>query len=211
MPVKFFPSIVALAAAFVLSSPLVAAADEAATPTANPARGAKIAYTCLGCHAIADYRNAYPDYHVPKLGGQHADYIVAALSEYRSGARPHPTMRSQATPMDDQTLRDIAAFFATPTPAKSGGAAIGTAPKAAETCQACHGADGVGILPEYPTLAGQHADYIEQALRAYRKGTRQNAIMQGMAAALTDEDIKSLAHYFATQKPGLWVPALPGH
>jgi len=187
-----------------------AAADDAAAPAGDPAHGAKVAYTCLGCHGIADYRNAYPDYHVPKVGGQHADYIVAALTEYRSGARPHPTMRSQATPMNDQTLRDIAAYFASSTPAKAGSGPVGTAPKAAETCVACHGADGVGILPEYPTLAGQHADYIEQALRAYRKGTRQNAIMQGMAAALSDDDVKALAHYFAAQKPGLWVPALPG-
>ena len=210
MSAKFSLSVVALAAAVLLSSPRPAVADDAAAPAGDPAHGAKVAYTCLGCHGIADYRNAYPDYHVPKVGGQHADYLVSALGEYRSGARPHPTMRSQATPMSDQMIRDIAAYFASATPAKSGGAPVGTAPKAAETCVACHGADGVGILPEYPTLAGQHADYIEQALRAYRKGTRQNAIMQGMAAALTDEDVKALAHYFSVQKPGLWVPALPG-
>lgn len=206
MPAKFFSSIVAVAAALVLSSPVSAVADEAASQAANPAHGAKVAYTCLGCHGIADYRNAYPDYHVPKLGGQHADYLVAALAEYRSGARPHPTMRSQATPMDDTMLHDIAAYFSTATPAKSGGAAIGAAPKAAETCQACHGADGVGILPEYPTLAGQHADYIEQALKAYRSGKRQNAVMAPMAAALKDEDIHALALYFSQQSPSLWVP-----
>ena len=208
MPAKYTLSIVALAAAVILSSPPAARADDAA-PAGDAAHGAKVAYTCLGCHGIADYRNAYPDYHVPKLGGQHADYITSALTEYRSGARPHPTMRSQATQMTDQTIRDIAAYFATATPAKSGPAPVGTPPKAAEVCQACHGPDGVGILPEYPTLAGQHADYIEQALHAYRKGTRQNAIMQGFAATLTDADIKSLAHYFSTQKPGLWVPPLP--
>ena len=212
MPAKSSHSLVALlitlaATVFYPVSNAAFAADGATA--GDPARGTKLAYTCLGCHAIADYRNAYPDYHVPKLGGQHADYMVSALTEYRSGARPHPTMRSQATQMSDAMIADIAAFFATATPAKSGPAPIGTAPKAIEVCQACHGPDGVGILPEYPTLAGQHADYIEQALHAYKKGTRQNAIMQGFAAALSDEDIKAVAHYFSTQKPGLWVPPLP--
>jgi cytochrome c553 len=208
MPAKSFLSLVAVAVALSFTVSTQASADEAA-PAGNAARGAKLAYTCLGCHAIADYRNAYPDYHVPKLGGQHDAYIVSALGEYRSGARPHPTMKSQATQMTDENFADIAAYFSTATPAKSGPAPVGSAPKAAEVCQACHGPDGVGILPEYPTLAGQHADYIEQALRAYRKGTRQNAIMQGFAAALSDDDIRALAHYFSTQKPGLWVPALP--
>lgn len=208
MPAKLSLSLVALTSALVVSFASPARADEAA-PAGDPAHGAKLAYTCLGCHAIADYRNAYPDYHVPKLGGQHTDYLVSALSEYKSGARQHPTMRSQATQMTEANFRDIAAYFATVTPAKSGPAPVGTLPKAAEVCQACHGPDGVGILSEYPTLAGQHADYIEQALRAYRKGTRQNAIMQGFAGALSDADIKELSLYFARQKPGLWVPALP--
>jgi cytochrome c553 len=72
-------------------------------------------------------------------------------------------------------------------------------------CVACHGQDGIGILPEYPTLAGQHADYLEQALKDYRKGRRQNAIMNGFAGALTDADIKALAAYYAAQK-GLYTP-----
>ena len=80
---------------------------------------------------------------------------------------------------------------------------MGTAPKASHTCVACHGNDGVGILPEYPTLTGQHEDYLQEALRAYRSGQRKNAVMAGMAAALTDEDIEALARYYASQKPSL--------
>ena len=184
----------------------VAAADEA---PADAKRGARIAYTCYGCHGIPDYRNAYPNYHVPRLGGQHAGYLAAALTEYRSGARAHPTMRGQAASLSDADIRDIAAYFATPKPVASGGTPVGTAPAAAAVCTACHGKEGVGLTPDYPTLAGQYADYIEQALKAYRKGTRQNPIMAGFAAALKDEDIAALAHYFAAQQPPLWVPLPP--
>jgi len=196
---------VAVAAALIGS----AAGLPALADGADAARGAKLAYTCFGCHGITNYRNAYPNYHVPMIGGQHEAYLASALAEYRSGARPHPTMRSQAGSMSEQDSRDIAAYFATTTPVTSSGAPKGTAPAAAATCVACHGPDGVGITADYPTLAGQHADYIEQALKAYRKGTRQNAIMNGMAAALTDADIHAVAQYFAQQSPGLWVPKAP--
>jgi cytochrome c553 len=184
----------------------LAAGARADGPAGDAARGARVAYTCLGCHGIPDYRNAYPNYHVPKLGGQHAGYMVAALTEYRGGARPHPTMRGQAASASEQDLRDAAAYFATGTPVASSGKGSGTPPAAGATCVACHGADGVGILPDYPTLAGQHADYIEQALRAYRGGKRQHAVMNGMAASLKDEDIRALARYFSQQSPALWVP-----
>ena len=185
------------------------AAGAAEAPAGDVARGAKLGYTCFGCHGIPDYRNAYPDYHVPKIGGQHYAYLVAALGEYRAGARPHPTMKGQASSLSEQDARDLAAYFATTSPVKSAGKAVGTPPAAAATCVACHGADGVGITPDYPTLAGQHADYIEQALRAYRKGTRQNPVMNPMAAPLKDADIRALAEYFAQQAPPLWVPRPP--
>jgi cytochrome c553 len=188
------------------------AAPVAADPAANPGqarRGARLAYSCLGCHGIPNYRNAYPNYHVPKLGGQHSAYLASALGEYRAGARPHPTMRGQAAGLSDQDARDLAAYFATDTPVKSDGRARATAPAAAQVCGACHGQDGVGILPEYPTLSGQHPDYIAQALKAYRQRVRRNAIMNGFAATLTDADIHALAHYFSQQTPALWVPLPP--
>jgi cytochrome c553 len=58
-------------------------------------------------------------------------------------------------------------------------------------------------MPEYPNLTGQHPDYIEQALRAYRSGQRKNAVMAGMAGALKDEDIDALAEYYGRQQPSL--------
>jgi cytochrome c553 len=196
-----------IAAALIAGPGVVLAQQPAAA--ANVQRGAQLAYTCYGCHGIPDYRNAYPTYHVPKLGGQNAGYLLAALTEYRSGARPHPTMVSQAMSMSDQDMRDIAAYFATENPVKTDGRPTSTAPAAAQVCVACHGNDGVGILPEYPTLSGQHRDYIEHSLQAYRRGTRKNAIMQGFAATLKDEDIRALAEYFSQQEPGLWTPRPP--
>jgi cytochrome c553 len=78
----------------------------------DPAAGEKKFYTCYGCHGLDNYRNAYPDYSVPKLRHQTAAYLIAALQEYRSGERPHPTMHAQAASLSDQDIADIAAYYA---------------------------------------------------------------------------------------------------
>jgi len=67
--------------------------------------------TCLGCHGIDAYGNVYPSYHVPKLGGQHAEYIVSALQAYKNGQRNHPTMQAQAASLSTEDMQDIAAYF----------------------------------------------------------------------------------------------------
>lgn len=77
----------------------------------DPLAGRKKAETCFGCHGVAGYDNAYPNYPVPKLGGQHAEYIVSALKEYKSDKRWHPTMQSQAANLSEQDMADIAAYF----------------------------------------------------------------------------------------------------
>jgi cytochrome c553 len=169
---------------------------------ADAARGAKLGYTCQGCHGIPNYRNSYPVYAVPKLGGQHTAYMVVALKEYANQNRPHPTMHAQASTLSGQDMQDVAAYLSGQE-LKATGRAVGTAPKAGQTCVACHGNDGIGIMPEYPNLAGQHADYIAHSLKAYRAGQRNNAVMGGMAAALTDKDISELAAYYSSQRPGL--------
>ena len=74
-----------------------------------------------------------------------------------------------------------------------------------QTCVSCHGDTGMSVSPQYPNLAGQYADYLEQALSDYRDGDRNNAIMAGFAAALSDQDIKDLAAYFSSQE-GLFTP-----
>lgn len=75
-------------------------------------RGEVRGETCLGCHGVVSYTNVYPTYRVPKLGGQHAEYISAALKGYRSGERSHPTMNAQASGLSDQDIEDISAYFA---------------------------------------------------------------------------------------------------
>lgn len=74
-------------------------------------RGRQLAYTCQGCHGIAGYRNAYPHFHVPKIGGQSQQYLVNALQEYKAGDRSHPTMQAQAQSFSDADIADIAAFL----------------------------------------------------------------------------------------------------
>ena len=111
-------------------------------------------------------------------------------------------MHAQASTLSEQDMQDIAAYLSGQE-LKPTGRAVGTAPKAGQTCVACHGNDGVGIMPEYPNLAGQHADYIEHSLKAYQAGQRKNPVMGGMAAALTDKDISELAAYYSSQRPGL--------
>ena len=185
-----------------MSLTLVMLAAPGLAAAADVARGAKLAYTCHGCHGIPNYKNAYPVYSVPKLGGQHAAYMVAALKEYKSGDRSHATMHAQAISLSDNDLADIAAFLGGQE-LKPSGRPVGTAPKAGQTCVACHGNDGVGIMPEYPNLAGQHEDYIANSLRSYKSGVRKNAIMSGMAAPLTEQDIRELAKYYSSQRPAL--------
>jgi len=75
--------------------------------------------------------------------------------------------------------------------------------KAASVCAACHGTDGNSPVADFPKLAGQHPDYLAKALRDYKSGRRKNAIMAGMAASLTPEDIDNLSAYFAEQPPVL--------
>jgi cytochrome c553 len=176
----------------------------------DPKHGKAISYTCLGCHGIEGYKNAYPMYSVPKLEGQHPEYLTAALEEYRSGDRAHLTMHSQASTLSDQDIADIAAYFAGK-PLVSQGKPSDTPPPASATlCVSCHGQDGVAIAPTYPSLAGQHEDYIARALEEYRKGGRKNPIMKGFAATLKDEDVQAIAQFFANKEhPSLATESRP--
>ncbi|MDR0182232.1 c-type cytochrome [Lysobacter arvi] len=97
-----------------------AAAPAAAAPTAptapaslkgDAARGKQLTYTCQGCHGVTGYKNAYPNYHVPRIGGQSEVYLTNALTEYKKGSRKHPTMQAQAQSFSDQDIADIAAFL----------------------------------------------------------------------------------------------------
>ena len=167
----------------------------------NANRGEDLAYTCLGCHGIEGYRNAYPSYRVPKLGGQKAAYIAVALQGYRDGTRSHPTMIAQASSMTDQDIQDLSAYFSSfPAPAIEAGGTQTQGIEAAATCVACHGQNGISLSPTWPTLAGQHEDYLVHALTQYRDGTRGDEVMTQMAVALSDAEVKLLARYYSELK-----------
>ncbi len=82
-----------------------------ATPSGDATRGKGLTYTCRGCHGVEGYKNAYPSYHVPKLGGQSEVYLRNALLEYRGAKRKHPTMQAQAESFSEQDIADIAAYL----------------------------------------------------------------------------------------------------
>jgi len=97
-----------------LACVLLAAAPSAFSADAgDPAAGKSKNSMCIGCHSIGGYNTVFPeDYHVPKIGGQHAAYIVKALQEYKAGNRSHPSMRAIAAGLSDKDMADLAAYYA---------------------------------------------------------------------------------------------------
>ncbi len=115
-PTKTTLALVALVALFC------AGAANAQAPAGDPNRGRERVQMCQGCHGIDGWRTAFPEvYHVPKLAGQHAQYLAGALQAYRSGARSHPSMKAIAATLSDQDIADLAAYYAQPAPATTAG------------------------------------------------------------------------------------------
>ena len=170
---------------------------------------------CIGCHGIPGYQASFPEvYKVPKISGQGAKYITAALNAYKKGERKHPSMRAVSESLSDQDIADLAAYYEAHgqgEPVTTTAAAAPSA-KAAELinkggCVACHGADfNKPIDPSYPKVAGQHADYLFVALKAYKAEGhatwgRANGIMGGIAKQFSTSELKELANYVSTM-PG---------
>jgi cytochrome c553 len=187
-----------------ISGFLASTAQAAGDPVAGRAKFD----ACVGCHSIPGWTNVYPTYHVPRLGGQHADYVVAALRAYQAGERRHPSMHANSNILSEQDMQNIAAFVTEakaeerPSPVR-GNVAAGQVKS--ETCVACHGPDGNSPITLYPRLDGQHEDYLRRSLQDYQSGARDNAIMKGIAAPLSAQDIADLSAYFASQSDGLTV------
>jgi len=200
----------ALRIPLVVSLTLIAAvifspSAQAQMPAGSAARGHDLAYTCQGCHAIPNYKNVYPTYSVPMVHGQRPEYLYSALKSYKSGDRSHGTMHAQASSLSDQDMADIAVYFGGPAvlTKSANDVPADKRPKATETCLACHGTNGVGITADFPTLSGQHKDYIERALHDYQKGGRKNPVMGGMVTSLTPAEIEEVAEYYSGQTPAL--------
>ena len=179
------------------------AALAAGDPTAGKAKSA----ACAACHN-ADGNSTVTQY--PKLAGQSADYLVKQLQEFKSGKRESAVMQGFASMLEEQDMKNIAAWLATK-PAKPGEATDkalvalgeriyrgGIADRNIAACAACHSPNGAGIPAQYPRLAGQHAAYTEAQLKAFRDGVRKNNLqMTGVAAKLNDREIKAVADYIA--------------
>ena len=88
------------------------AASLSVSAAGDPERGAILADTCMGCHGISDYRNGYPSYRVPKLAGQHEDYMREVMMQYKNQTRTDPVMQGQAQILTDEGIADLAAFYA---------------------------------------------------------------------------------------------------
>ncbi len=168
---------------------------------------------CIGCHGIPGYQASFPEvYRVPKISGQNAKYIVAALTAYKKGERKHPTMRGIADSLTEQDIADVAAYYE-----QHGKTEAVTAAPTAPTdkvnallqkggCVACHGANFSQPLdPSYPKIAGQYKDYLFVALKSYKVENqstwgRSNGIMGGIAKQFSNAELKALADYVSSQQ-----------
>lgn len=173
---------------------------QAAIAEGDPERGRVLGLTCLGCHGIEGYRNAYPSYRVPKLGGQKAEAIETALHAYKGGSRPHHTMQAHGASLTEQDIEDLVAWITLTPPASDNLEAESVRGlESAATCVNCHGTAGADVQPAPPVLSGQHQSYLEEALRQYKDGERGNTVMTAFTAGLTEQDIEQLAAFFAAQ------------
>lgn len=195
---KILSDIRALAAALTLST-LASVPAALAQDAGDVERGRELGFTCLGCHGIAGYRNAYPSYRVPKLDGQKGAYIETALKAYRAGTRPHPTMQAQAGSLSDTDIMDLVAWItAGETATDDIDAETPGLPEVARTCVTCHGTAGKDVAPAPPVLSGQHLSYLEHALGQYKEAARGQNVMNAFAAGLAPADMKRIAAFYAS-------------
>jgi cytochrome c553 len=180
----------------------------------DAAAGQKKAAMCIGCHGIIGYQASFPVvYKVPMIAGQNGKYLISSLVAYKKGERKHPSMRAIATSLSDTDMADLAAYYETlgasmikpvaDTPAAAPSTEV-AALLTKGACASCHGANfSKPIDPGYPKLAGQHGDFLYQALKSYAttgnpQFGRGNAIMGGQVKQFKLEELKLLAGYISS-------------
>ena len=185
-----------------------AAEPPAAVPAPDLAKGQALSTgVCAACHSSDGSRGSPAN---PILQGQHADYLVKQLVEYKEGKRDNPVMKAMAASLALADMKNVSSFYAAkqarPGFAKGKATATlgqkiyrgGIADRSVAACSGCHGPTGAGIPAQFPRVAGQHADYIETQLRAFRSGARRNStIMTDVAAKLNDAEIVAVSDYLA--------------
>lgn len=188
-------------AAYFASLPPMASTAAADIKHSSPyEKGKALAAPCAKCHG-EDGNSNIPG--TPSLAGQQPHYLVAAIQEYHQGDRAKGVMTSSLRDSGKLELESMALYFATQTPVKRAAAARGDAAAgepASAMCGGCHGAHGVSVDAATPSLAGQDAEYLVKATKAYRT-TRKNWGMQRYVAGLGDKDIDNIAAYYAAQSP----------
>ena len=184
-------------------------ANEAAPAAfkADPAKGAQLSASCQACHTADGSRGSPAN---PILQGQHPEYILKQLTEFKSGKRKNAIMMGMAANLSDDDMKQVAAYYASKS-AKPGFAKIketvslgeqiyrgGIVSKAVPACAGCHSPNGAGIPSQYPRLGGQHADYAEAQLLAFRSGVRgNNAQMTTIAGKMNELEMKAVSDYLA--------------
>lgn len=200
-------------ASVLLSSLLFAVASSASANTeaaSKPdlAKGqATSTAVCGACHTADGSRGVAAN---PILQGQHAEYLVKQLTEFKAGKRANAVMTGMASMLSEADMKNVAAFYASKQ-AKPGfsknkdsvalGEKIyrgGVADRQIPACAGCHSPNGAGIPAQYPRIASQHGDYLEAQMNSFRSGARSNsAQMTAIAAKLNDKEIKAVADYIA--------------
>ena len=187
-----------------------AAAPAATAASAKPdlvAGEAKYTAVCAACHG-ADGNSGIPAN--PKLSQQHPEYLVKQLQEFKSGKRANPIMQPFAAQLSDADMKNISAWlgakkakpgFARDKELVAMGERIyrgGIADRNIAACAGCHSPNGAGIPSQYPRLGGQHADYTDAQLKAFRDDKRKNSLpMAQVAAKLNDREIRAVSDYIA--------------
>lgn len=183
----------------------------AATPApafqADPAKGRALSTTCVACHTADGTRGAPAN---PIIAGQHPEYLVKQLQEFKSGRRKNAIMAGMVAALGDEDMKHLAAFYAAakaPLGVARNAATVaqgekiyrgGIAERKVPACSGCHSPNGAGIPAQFPRLAGQHADYTEAQLQAFRSGARaNNAQMTTIATKMSEAEMKAVADYIA--------------
>ncbi len=170
---------------------VILAGSSFADVAGDRAAGRQLAGQCRTCHGLDGYAQIPI---APHIGGEPEGYIAAQLRAFRDGTREHEMMSIVARMLTDQQIADLAAWY-------SGHSVSVTLTEDADAapveCVACHGADGLHLLPEAPNLAGEANIYIDTQLKAFRTGKRTHEIMTPIAAEMTDEEIRAVADWYA--------------
>lgn len=152
--------------------------------------------SCAGCHG-ADGNSKDPK--TPRLAGLDAEYLVAAVTAYRSGERGHDVMRDAVSSMRESDIKDMAAFYASKEPHALPIRKPLSVAQWVEKCNRCHGAAGNSTDSRFPILAGQNETYLANALKRYHGGERESSMMFAMSFLMAESDIEKLAAYYARQ------------